>query len=563
MTSRHPQALRHHRRRTKLAMSAVAAVAALALFAAACGSDDDDAGDDPTPTTQAPASEGTTTTQAPASGGTPTTQAPASEATTTTQAPDDDLGLGLEPTTTMTPDDDLGLGLDPTTTMATTMMDPCEGAELESTEIGVTEDTITVLVMADVGSPLAPGLFQGSIDGTKAWADYVNANGGLACRQIELIEHDSQIRPDLTTNGFLKACEEALALVGSTALFVNDVRPLNSCEDGDGNEIGIPDIPERVVESSHACSPNAFAVTNAECPFEGWPRQFVNVMGPHLWLLEQNGGPGSYNGVFLIASDLASAINSSMAGIRAHMEMGVINDGEFDVSGSAPQDKYGQYLERMREADSNYAYTGSDDNSMLKWKREAVAQGIDLDSITWVCSLACYTSDFVADKVSNGTYLWMQFLPFEEADTNEELAAFREYIDKETPDAWSAGAWAAGRLFEQAINNIVEQDGVNGITRQSLFEQLRQTESYDVNGWYSPFNFTTKINSPCFVLLQVQNQEFVRVFPEERGTFNCDPENHWINTIDAPDEHDKGPEDYLEDRLGIYNKGGESEPVDY
>jgi len=533
MTQRHPQAPRHHRRRTKLAMSAVAAVAALALFAAACGSDDDDAGDDPAPTTQAPASE----------------------ATTTTAAPDDDLGLGLgEPTTTMA---------DSGAVTTTTMMDPCEAEPPEATEIGVTEDTITVLVMADVGSPLAPGLFQGSIDGTKAWVDYVNANGGLACRQIELIEHDSQIRPDLTTNGFLIACEEALALVGSTALFVNDVTALNSCEDGEGNEIGIPDIPERVVEAAHACSPNAFAVTNAECPFEGWPRTFSNVMGPHRWLLEQAGGPGSYNGVFLIASDLASAINSSMAAIRAHMEFGVTNDGEFDASGSATQAQYGQFLERMREADSNYAYTGSNDQSMLKWKREAVAQGMDLDSITWVCSLACYTSDFVEDEVSNGTYLWMQFLPYEEADANEELATFVENIGQETPAAWSAGAWAAGRLFEQAINNIVEEDGVNGITRQALFEQLRATESYDVNGWYSPFNFTTKINAPCFVLLQVQNQEFVRVFPEERGTFNCSPDNHWINTVDAPEEHDAGPDGYLEERLGIYDKGGESEPIDY
>lgn len=532
MTQRHPYASRHHRRRTKLVMSAVAAVAALALFAAACGSDDDDAGDDPTPTTQAPASE----------------------ATTTTEAPDDDLGLGLDPTTTMA--DSGGV-------TTTTMMDPCEGAELESTEIGVSEDTITVLVMADVGSPLAPGLFQGSFDGLNAWANYVNDNGGLACRQIEVIEHDSQIRPDLTTNGFLIACEEALALVGSTALFVTDVSALNGCEDGNGNEIGIADIPERVVESVHACSPNAFAVTNAECPFEGWPRTFYNVMGPHRWLLDEAGGPGSYNGVFLIASDLASAINSSMAGIRAHMELGITNDGEFDVSGAATQAEFGQYLERMREENSNYAYTGSNDQSMLKWKREAVAQGMDLDSITWVCSLACYTSDFVEDEVSNGTYLWMQFLPYEEADANEELATFMDSIGQETPAAWSAGAWAAGRLFEQAINSIVEQDGLNGITREALFEQLRATQNYDVNGWYSPFNFETKINAPCFVLLQVQNQEFVRVFPEERGTLHCSPDNLWVNTVDAPAEHDDGPDDYLEERLGIYDKGDESEPVDY
>lgn len=536
MTSRHPQAPRHHRRRTKLAMSAVAALAALALFAAACGSDDDDTSDDPAPATQAPASEATTTT--------------------TTAAPDDDLGLGLEETTTTVADS----GAAPTTTM----MDPCEAESPESTEIGVTEDTIKVLVMADVGSPLAPGLFQGSIDGTKAWVDYVNANGGLACRQIELIEHDSQINSTETTNGFLKACEEALALVGSTALFAFNVGDLDTCADSEGNEIGIPDIPERVVEAVHACSSNAFAVTNAECPYDGsGPRTYINVLGPHKWLLEQAGGPGSLHGVFLIPSDLPSAINASMPGIRAHMEFGVGNDGEFGVSGGATQAQYGQYLERMREADSNYAYTGSNDQSMLKWKREALAQGIDLDSITWICSLACYTKEFIEDEVSNGTYLWMQFLPFEEADANEELATFMEYIDEETPAAWSAGAWAAGRLFEQAINNIVERDGINGITRQALLDELRATESYNVNGWYSPFNFATKINGPCYVLLQVQDQEFVRVFPEEPGTFNCDAENHWTNTIDPGDEFSKKADGYLEERQGIYDKGGESDPIDY
>ena len=234
MTSQNHQAPRHHRRKTKLAMSAVAAVAALALFAAACGSDDDDADDDPVATTQAPASEATTTT--------------------TTAAPDDGLGLGLG--------EEGGEG----GTTTTTMMDPCEAEELEATEIGVTENTIRVLVMADVGSPLAPGLFQGSIDGTNAWAEFVNDNGGLACRQIEVIEHDSQINPTETTNGFLNACEEALALVGSTALFAFNVDDLNTCPDSEGNEIGIPDIPERVVEACPCLLAECFCCNQCRVP---------------------------------------------------------------------------------------------------------------------------------------------------------------------------------------------------------------------------------------------------------------------------------------------------------
>jgi hypothetical protein len=38
----------------------------------------------------------------------------------------------------------------------------CASEPLQATETGVTADTITVQVMADTGSALAPGLFQGT-----------------------------------------------------------------------------------------------------------------------------------------------------------------------------------------------------------------------------------------------------------------------------------------------------------------------------------------------------------------------------------------------------------------
>ena len=119
------------------------------------------------------------------------------------------------------------------------------------------------------------------------------------------------------------------------------------------------------------------------------------------------------------------------------------------------------------------------------------------------------------------------------------------------------------RLFEQAVNSIVERDGLNGITRQALLDELRAIDSYDVNGWYSPFNFETKINGPCFVLLQVQNQEFVRVYPEERGTFDCSSDNFWVNTVDPSDEFQQQGDSYLEERQGIYDMGDENQPIDY
>jgi hypothetical protein len=56
----------------------------------------------------------------------------------------------------------------------------CTKEALQATEVGVTADTISVEVMADTGSPLAPGLFQGNVDAMNAYAKWINANGGVA-----------------------------------------------------------------------------------------------------------------------------------------------------------------------------------------------------------------------------------------------------------------------------------------------------------------------------------------------------------------------------------------------
>src|SRR5690606_10559922 len=93
----------------------------------------------------------------------------------------------------------------------TTTADPCQAETLEATEIGVTADKITIAVMADVGSPLAPGLFQGSADAVKAWGDYINEQGGLACREVVVREWDSKLTPDDTINGTIDACQNAVA----------------------------------------------------------------------------------------------------------------------------------------------------------------------------------------------------------------------------------------------------------------------------------------------------------------------------------------------------------------
>ena len=66
----------------------------------------------------------------------------------------------------------------------------CDEEPLEATDVGVTADQITITVMADTGSTIRPGLFQGAVDGVTKWAEYINENGGLACREVVVRGHE-------------------------------------------------------------------------------------------------------------------------------------------------------------------------------------------------------------------------------------------------------------------------------------------------------------------------------------------------------------------------------------
>ena len=111
-----------------------------------------------------------------------------------------------------------GGGATPTSAAAN---EKCDGVTLEATDTGVSADTITVQVMADTGSPLAPGLFQGNVDAVKAFEKFVNANGGIGCRTLKVETWDSKLTPEEGKNGQINACANSLAMVGGNSLTPN------------------------------------------------------------------------------------------------------------------------------------------------------------------------------------------------------------------------------------------------------------------------------------------------------------------------------------------------------
>ena len=181
--------------------------------------------------------------------------------------------------------------------------DMCKGVPLEATEIGVTPTAITILVMADVGSPLAPGLFQGNIDAVTAFARRVNAQGGLACRKLVVKTWDSKLSAEEAKNGLIEACRSALAMVGSNALFNPDVSPIVNCPDKGGAPTGLPDVTALAVDVNQQCSPVTFPIQAVaeECPVRQGVRPLRAFVGHVRYFLRQ---VPDLHGIFQVPGDL-------------------------------------------------------------------------------------------------------------------------------------------------------------------------------------------------------------------------------------------------------------------
>jgi ABC-type branched-subunit amino acid transport system substrate-binding protein len=407
------------------------------------------------------------------------------------------------------------------TTPTTTKKDACAGKTMTATEVGVSATQINVTVVADTGNPLKPGLFQGSVDGVKAWAASVNANGGLACRKVNVLTHDSFLTADEAKNGVTTACTTSVALVGTTALSLNDMRPAEGCKDKAGAATGIPDLPVLQTEPAEQCSPVSFAVipNGGSCPYSGKGVRNYQSVTPAVEWFKKN-VTTDLHGVFVVPSDLPSTITASTPIFTAISRDGVKMDAEFGASAFFTQSQYTPIIQSIKSHKSTWVMNGLDYSGTMAMRKEAAAQGVDSVKV-WACSLQCYTRTFLSEggNAVEGQYSWMQFLPFEDKGSNDALDTFLQYDTK--PDSFGLQAFSAGMLFQQVIEAIVAKDGPNGITRKAILAQIATVHDFDAGGLLVKTDVAGKNPSPCIAIMQVKNHAWVRVDPLKPGTFDC------------------------------------------
>jgi len=400
-------------------------------------------------------------------------------------------------------------------------------------DIGVTADTIRIAVIADVDNPVQPGLFQGTVKGVQAFGKYMNSHGKLAGRNVQVDFIDSHLSADEARNAVIRACQEDFAIVGTNALFLNNVQPMEQCVDKAGQMTGLPDIPTLQAETAHQCSPISFAIIAAaiDCStLNQHPQTYSARVGQIVQYYKKRNK--DLHGVWVLPSDLKSTINSTTPVAAGDVKTGVKQDEDFfKISGLATQSDYTPVAQSIKQHNSTYAQSISDYKSSMKMRKEAKVQGVNSVKV-WDCALQCYDSKFLSEGGADveGQYASLFFIPFEEAKQNKSVNAFLQSIGgKSNADGFAAQAWTAGLFFRDVVNNVVKADGNNGLTRARFLEEARKIHDFraevDGQGMIGPTDVGGKKLNGCFVLTQVKNGKYVRVFPKQKGTLNCDGKN--------------------------------------
>lgn len=410
------------------------------------------------------------------------------------------------------------------------------GAEKPAaSEVGVSAKQIRVAVVADVDNPFAPGLFQGSVDGVEGWAKYVNKNGGIAGRKVVVDFIDSRLSADDARNAVIEACSQDFALVGTSALFLNTVSDIEGCADKAGAATGLPDLAVVTTEVTQQCSFTTYSINP--------PQILCDTKNEHPQTYQGNDGRVAYyrkqagkklHGAFVYTNDIKAAENATRSIAVPLQKGGIAVDQEVDVSSRAPQTIYTTIMRTMKDDKSNFFNNGGPFTATVAARKEAQLQGLTDPEIIWDCTLQCYDRKLLEQggEAVERQYVQLGFVPFEEASTNRTLKAFLKFVGKDEADAFGLQAFASGVLLQQAVEQAVAADGVNAVTREALFEQLATIHDFDAGGMLGTTDVGARKNSPCFMMVQVRNGKFVRVYPKKKGSFDCKASNRRLVKLD-------------------------------
>lgn len=377
-----------------------------------------------------------------------------------------------------------------------------------ATDVGITNTEIHIGVIADL-TGVVPGLFKAAPEAVKAYAAMVNENGGINGRQLVVDEYDTGTSDNGNRLAYEKACGEVFASVGSESAFdTGGYEAVEAC--------GFPHLAGFTTDPEVDKFP--FVLPRSSETWTG--------IGAGRWLAGQF--PDAVQNAVSIYGQQAAAERGAATVREARSTVGWNYIYELGVS--PLESNYTPHVLEMKNRGVQAFTITVDMNNIVRLMKALREQSYEV--VVADASGQAYQQSFLdaAGPAANGAYIALDHIPLEERDEVPAMDDYITWLEKVSPDTPPSQnglrAWSMAMLFTEAAEAVGPE-----LTRAALIEQVTGMTDWDADGLFPPRNLGQEIpDQSCFVMVQVQDEEYVRVFPEEG--FHCSADD--IYMLDDP-----------------------------
>ena len=357
-------------------------------------------------------------------------------------------------------------------------------------QTGITDDTIAIGNASDISGPV-PGLFEASQDAVRAYVAYFNATSDICGRKLELKAYDSRTDAAADQQAYTKGCAEAFAMIGSMSAF--DSGGASTAE-----KCGLPDIRSASVTfDRQACGTCYGAQSTVATEFQNAVPDFVKKNHPdaaaHAAMVYINAGAAAENAKTQVAA-------MENRGLSFDYVQGI------DIS----EFNYSPYVQQMKDKGIEYVQMIGASAQFTRLAQAMQQQGFEPE--VFMLDPSAYNREFVQSggEAVEGTTVFINFTPFEEAASNKEVQLYVSWLQQVKPGAepsfFGLFSWSAARLF-------VERAAVLGgkLSRQALLADIAKVDDWTANGMHSPQHVGPRSTGECWRFVQLKGGRWIPV----------------------------------------------------
>jgi ABC-type branched-subunit amino acid transport system substrate-binding protein len=375
------------------------------------------------------------------------------------------------------------------------------GSGAGATDVGVTDDAITIGVIADL-TGVVPGLFKAAPDAVQAYAAMVNEAGGIHGRELVVEVYDTGTNDNGNRLAYEEACGQVFASVGSESAFdTGGYEAVAAC--------GFPHLAGFTTDDEVDKLPFVFPRTSAE---------YANV-GAARWLAEQFPEAVQNAAIFhgnipvtTLAADQLIEARESVGWRFVHRQPAGTLESNYTPLALDVKNRGVQALTWVFDV-----------NNIVRLQESLREQGVSLTVMD--VTTQGYSQDYLeaVGPAGEGSYAPLGHVLLEEADDNPALAEYLEWLERTVPDAEPTSnglqAWVRAAMFVEAATAVGPE-----LTRDALVDELGSMTDFDAGGLIPPIDVGDPVpKQGCFVMAQVRDGAYERVFPEEG--FHCSPDD--------------------------------------